>query len=409
MGQSDESNLPLTWNGKTQENLFWKAPLFPPHKVRHDQNQSSPIVWGRFVFVTLSYWPEGTTEKDYPEHHVLGFDAKDGKKLWDTTIPPGPWKLTDLRGGYTAPTPATDGNHVYAIFGSSVVAALDFQGKMVWRKEITPHHFDVAWGASPIIYKDTIIVVCDHLKAKKSSTIYALDGKSGAIRWEKKRPQVDWSHSTPLLAKINDKLQLVTATFNGPHGLDPGTGTTLWFFHDSQQLGDTVTPIVRDGQLYVDSGRGGMGVAVDATGAGDVSKTHLKWKAPAVAAGFSSPVLVGDHLYRLHGAGILTCWNWATGEKVFQGRLEGAETACSPIATTDGRIYCASAGRSYVLKAGNALEILARNDLGDGSRASPAVAAGRIFVKGERFLYCIGAKGVRSGVRGEGRCARIDN
>jgi outer membrane protein assembly factor BamB len=142
----------------------------------------------------------------------------------------------------------------------------------------------------------------------------------------------------------------------------------------------------------VDSGRGGAGIAVDATGSGDVSKTALKWKLPAVSEGFSSPILVGDYLYRLHGGGILSCFKWATGEKVFQERLDGADSACSPFATPDGRIYLASAGRSYVLKAGPALEVLAKNDLGDGNRSSPAVAAGRIYLKGARNIYCIGAK-----------------
>src|SRR5579862_6664339 len=169
-GQSDEKNLPLTWGGKNQDNIVWKAPLVPSDKVKRDQNQSSPIVWGERVFVTLSYWPEGTSDKDFPEHHVVCFGGKDGKKLWDTVIPPGPWKLTDLRGGYTAPTPATDGQRVYAVFGSAVIAAVDFQGKIAWRKDINPYKFDVAWGASPIIYDDKVIVVCDQLN--KASTIY---------------------------------------------------------------------------------------------------------------------------------------------------------------------------------------------------------------------------------------------
>ena len=145
-GLSDEKNLPLTWGGKANENVLWKAPLFPSDKVKRDQNQSSPIVWGERVIVTVSYWPEGASDKDYPQHHVLCFGAKDGEKQWDTIIPPGPWKLTDLRGGYTAPTPATDGMRIYVGFGSAVVAALDVQGKIVWRKEINPYKFDVAWA-----------------------------------------------------------------------------------------------------------------------------------------------------------------------------------------------------------------------------------------------------------------------
>lgn len=393
-GLSDEKNLPLVWGGKNLENVLWKAPLFPSDKVRHDQNQSSPIVWGERVFVTASHWPEGTAEKEFPEHHVLCYSTKDGKKLWDTIIPSGPWRLTDLRGGYTAPTPATDGQNVYVIFGSSVVAAVDYTGKIAWRKEIRPHSFDVAWGASPIVYRDAVLVVCDQLN--RSSVIYSLDSKTGETRWEKKRPAVNWAHSTPLLAKIGGKMQLLTATHNGPHGLDPATGETLWFFNTGSQIGDTVTPTYRDGQLYVDSGRGSSGIVIDATGSGDVSNTPVKWKIPSVASGLSSPVLVGDYLFRLHGNGTFTCWKWTTGAEVFKERLEGADSAVSPLATADGRIYCASAGRSYVLKAGPRLEVLARNDLGDSSRASPAVAAGRIYLKGSRYLFCIGTQGARS-------------
>jgi outer membrane protein assembly factor BamB len=326
----------------------------------------------------------------------LCFDTKDGKQLWDTRIAPGPWKLSDLRGGYTAPTPATDGKNVYVVFGSAVVAAVDFEGKLAWRKEIKPHNFDVAFAASPVLYtppgsdEPLVILVCD--QQSKASTIYAFEGNSGNIRWERKRSNVTWAHSTPLLAKVGSKTQLLTATHNGPQGLDPATGELLWFFQQSNQIGDTVTPTVRDGLLYVDSGRGGMGVAIDATGAGDVSKTHLKWKIPSVSSGFSSPLLVGDHLYRLHGSDLLSCWKWTTGEEIFKGRLEGADSACSPFATADGRLYIVSGNKSYVLKAGPKLEVLTTNTLGDAGRASPAVAGGRIYIKGARFLWCIGAK-----------------
>jgi outer membrane protein assembly factor BamB len=387
MGHADEKNLPLKWGGKTDENIQWKAPLFPADVARRDENQSSPIVWGTRVFVTVSYWPKGVDQKAIPEHHVICFDTNDGKKQWDITIEPGPWKLNDLRGGYTAPTPATDGSKVYCVFGSSVVAAVDFDGKIAWRKEITPHNFDVAWGASPILYDGKVILVCD--QSNKSSTIYSLDGKTGDIHWETKRPKVNWGHSTPMLAAIGGKTQLITATHNGPQSFDPDTGAPIWSYQQGDQIGDTVTPIVRDGLLYVDSGRGGAGVCIDATGAGDVSKVPPKWKVK-VASGLSSPVLVDDHLYRLHGSDVLTCWKWTTGAEIFKGRIEGAESAASPFATADGRIYCVSGGKSYVLKAGPALEILARNDLGDPSRSSPAVAAGRIYIKGGRFLYCVG-------------------
>jgi outer membrane protein assembly factor BamB len=140
----------------------------------------------------------------------------------------------------------------------------------------------------------------------------------------------------------------------------------------------------------VDSGRGGPGVAVDPSGQGDVSKSHVRWRIPSVPEGFSSPLIVGDQLYRLHNPGVLTAIRLSDGKEVFRERLEGLDPAVSPVATPDGIIYCATAGTSYVIKAGPKCDVLARNDLGDASRASPAVAAGRIYLKGGRFLFCIG-------------------
>ncbi len=154
--------------------------------------------------------------------------------------------------------------------------------------------------------------------------------------------------------------------------------------------GDTVSPVYGDGLVYLDSGRGGGGIAVDPNGRGDVTRTHRRWKVDAVPEGFSSPVVVGDSLYRLTNPETLRCWKMANGEEVFKERLPGVSTAASPFTTPEGRIYLASAGKSYVVKAGPKLEVLAINDLGDASQASPAVAGGCIFLKGRRYLYCIG-------------------
>jgi outer membrane protein assembly factor BamB len=390
MGQSPAKGLPLSWGGKGQEHVAWKVPLFDNFdKIRRDQNQSSPIVAKGRVFVTVSYWPEGVSDKEYPEHHVVCFDAADGSKLWDKKVPPGPWLLKDLRGGYTAPTPASDGERVYVVFGSAVIAALDFQGKLVWRKEITPFNFDVAIGASPIVYKDTVLFLSDQIKTYKSSSLTAYDAKTGAVHWQQER-SADWAHSTPALALIKDKMQLLVGTANGPQGLDPDNGKILWSFTSADRVGDTVTPVYGGGLVYCDSGRGGPGVAVDPTGAGDVTKTNLKWKIPTIPEGFSSPVIVGDLLFRAHSPGVVTCRKLADGSEVIKKRFEGLDQAVSPVATADGRLYFATAGKSFVLKAGPALDVLGTGDLGDFSRAAPAVAGNRLYLKGGRYLFCVG-------------------
>ena len=131
---------------------------------------------------------EQAREKVMPEHHVLCYAAADGKMLWDIQVPPGPWLRTDFRsgpgGGYAAPTPATDGKLLYCLFGSSVMAAVDFEGKIAWRKEIRPYTFDVTVASSPVIYGETVIVLCAMAKPEDSKVV-AYDKASGDVKWEK--------------------------------------------------------------------------------------------------------------------------------------------------------------------------------------------------------------------------------
>ncbi|HEV3022937.1 MAG TPA: PQQ-binding-like beta-propeller repeat protein [Pirellulales bacterium] len=393
MGHTNARDLPLTWGGKTADHVLWKAPLFDDFdRIRRDHNQSSPIVSGQHVVVTASYWPAGTSAKAYPEHHVLCFRAGDGKRLWDTRVQPGPWLLSDLRGGYTAPTPASDGQRIYVVFGSAVLAALDFQGNLLWRKEIVPHAFDVAMGVSPVLYGDTVLLLCDQLRPEKASVLLAFDKKTGERRWARQRPTDDWTHGTPVIARINGKAQLLAAAAYALQGLNPETGEVHWWcgLGGGKRTGDTASPVYGSGLVYCDSGRGGPGIAVDPTGSGDVSKTHLRWKIPQVPEGFSSPLIVGPYLYRTHGPETLKCHELATGKVVYSERLVGLSPRVSPVATADGRIYFASAGKSFVVKAGPTFTLLGTSDLGDASDSSPAVAGDCLYLRGSRYLYCIG-------------------
>jgi outer membrane protein assembly factor BamB len=385
-GVCAEKDLPLRWDAKSGLNILWKTPLpGADGKLRQDQNQSSPIVKKGLVFITTSYWPAGRSEKQYPEHHVVCYRGRDGKQLWDTTVDPGPWLLSDLRGGYTVPTPAADDERVYVVFGSSVIAALSHSGKQIWRKEIVPHDFDVTMAGSPVLYRGTVLLQCDGVR---NSRMIGFEVKTGDVRWTEKRT-TGFSHSTPVLVRIKDRPQLLVAAASAVQGVDPEDGKLLWW---CQGAGDTVSPVMAGGLVYCDGGRGGMGVAVDPTGTGDVTKTHRKWKLDRVPGGFSSPVTVGDHLYRLTDPGIIRSWKLATGEEEAALRLPGVSTAASPFTTPEGRIYAISSGKSFVLNAGVKPEILAVSELGDGSPASPAVAEGRIILKGRRFVWCIGKK-----------------
>lgn len=373
LGYTEEKKLPLVWNAKSNVNIAWKAAL-----PKSDNSYSSPVVSGDRVFVT-------SVLNNPVEHRVLCFARTDGKLLWDTKIEPGPWLLKDLRGGYGAPTPCADGKNVFVVFGSAVIASLDFDGKIVWRKALEKYNFDVALGSSPILYKDTVILDCD--QNNKTSSLIAFDKANGEIKWEQKRPQVAFAHSTPVVVAVNGKKQMLVSASNAIQGIDPESGEMIWW---CSAAGDASSPAFARNLVFSDSGRGGKAACVDATGSGDVTKTNLKWTFPQIPEGLSSAIIVGDFVFRTHNPETLKCLQLSTGEMVFTERLPGVSTWASPFATPDGTIYFASAGTSYVIKAGDKLEVLATNDIGEENRASAAVADGKIFLRGGKNLYCIG-------------------
>jgi outer membrane protein assembly factor BamB len=393
LGYTDEKDLPLTWDGKTGKNIFWKALLHGGSKKNPEFSSpgwSSPIVWGDRVFLTTATWPEGHTEKErraeIAEHHALCFRASDGKPLWDTVVPAGKILVDNFYHGYTVPTPVTDGTHVFALFSSGILVCLDFDGKIIWREEL-PHVKDKDGGicSSPILYKDTII-----LPGIQTLGLRALEKKTGKVRWEQ-TTKVRNIMATPALVTIQGKLQLIHNA-GGIQGLDPATGDLLWY---CQAQSSHSSPVFGGGLLYVDSGHGGSGngTAIDPNGQGNVTKTHIKWQTKVAGAAGTSAIIVGDYLYRIGNPDVIQCLKVATGELVYKERTPGITPSASPIATPDGRIYFASSQKSYVLEPGPDFKVLAVNDVYDGpGYCTPAVSGGRIYIKGRSYLWCIGTK-----------------
>jgi outer membrane protein assembly factor BamB len=389
MGLTTDTKLPLEWGGSDGKNVLWKVPLpTAVAGVKADHNQSSPIVWGDRIFITTAYWPDMRSQKEFPEQRVACYRLSDGKELWATAVPPGPWKLSDLRGGYAAPTPTTDGDRVYVLFGSSVLVALDIDGRLIWRKEIADwQSFDVAIASSPILYRGQLYVLADRNNQK--STLIAYDPKTGDVLWEKKRPGGAFDHTTPVIAEHDGQTMMLVHASNELQALDPATGDRLWW---CKMPGDVTSPVIANGLVYSDSGRGGPGSLVAAGGEGDVTATHIKWRIAQIPEGLSSPVIAAGHLYRLHNPGVLKCVALDTGREAYATRLNGVSAASSPIATPDGRVYFVSAGKSFVVQAGPKFELLASSDLGEPHAASPAVSEGKMILKGQKHLFCIGTK-----------------
>jgi outer membrane protein assembly factor BamB len=394
LGYSSERVLPTEWGGRDRKNVLWTAPLV-------GEGHASPIVWKDRVFVCTVRWPESVKDrtKVIPDHHVLCYCAADGKRLWDTQVPPGPWLRSDFRsgpgGGYAAPTPAADEKHVFCVFGSAVIAALNHDGVIVWRKEIKPYTFDVTIGTSPVVYDNTVLMLCAMARSEDSRLV-AFDKKDGSTVWQTPLPHASFAHSTPVLIRTGGKSQLIVVasgmaeSAEGVQSFDPASGKRLWW---CKGPGEAASPAYGSGIVYCDSGRGGAGIAVDPTGAGDVTRTHIKWRQERLSEAIGSPIIVNGLVYRLQNPDVLKCWRAADGKLVYTERLTGLTTSwASPIADGAGRLYYASAGKSYVLQAGAEFRVLAVNDLDDPNHASPAIAGGRIYLAGTRMLHCIGNK-----------------
>ncbi len=394
LGHSPQTTLPIEWGGTENTNVVWKSPLV-------GEGHASPIVSGNRLFVCTARWPESVTDRKttIPEHHVLCYSVADGKLLWDVEVDAGPWRRDDFRsgpgGGYAAPTPATDGKRVYVVFGSSVIAAIDFDGKIAWRNEIKPHNFDVTVGSSPILHEDTVLMLCA-MTNRKDSRLIAYNKADGSIRRETPLPQAGFAHSTPVKIDVAGNPQLIIAASGGGESdggiqsLDPGSGAVLWSCRGG---GEAASPAFGAGIVYCDNGRGGPGVAIDPTGSGDVTKTHIKWRVNQVPEGIGSPTIVGNRVYRLHTPNILKCWDVETGQQVYAQRLDKLTSSwASPIADGSGRLYFATAGVSYVIQTGDDFKVLAINDLGDPNHASAAASNGKLFLVGTRHVFCVGAK-----------------
>ena len=391
-GTTDERDLVLKWDGKSGEGIAWKASL------AGTTGHSSPIVWGDRIFITTAVRQNAEQEKnkEIPDHHFACYQAGNGKRLWQTRVAHGPFPA--YMGVYAAPTPVTDGKAVFSWFGSAVVAAVDFDGKLLWRHELTgeflkkPYYLNPGICASMVQFKDTVLLLFE--QGGGAGTLRALDKRTGDVKWEQKRDKEKCTqcNSTPLLIEVQGNPQLVILAAKTLQGLNPADGRPIWWCDGVRAFGSS--PLYRSGLVYADgTGTDRPALAVDPTGKGDVTKTHVKWRLAEVAGDWASAVSDGEYLYKVGQPNTVTCRKLSTGEIAYTETLQDISTQASPIATADGRIYFVGAGKSYVIKAGPKFELLGGGHAGGWDNGvSAAVSGGRIFVRDFDFLYCLGKK-----------------
>ncbi len=334
--------------------------------------------------------PEGNLQD--LKRHLICLDAETGKQLWEQVVPaklPEEERIRDH--GYAANTPAADRERVYAFFGKTGVFAFSHEGEKVWQADVGSGTSGWGTAASPVIYKDLLIVNA----SVESQSLVALDRRTGERKWQVDGIKESWN--TPVIVRTpGGDEELVVAMLGKVLGIDPDNGQQLWNC-DTDITWYMVPSAVADrGIVYVLGGRSGVaGLAVRAGGRGDVTATHRLWTSNK-GSNVTSPVYHDGYLYWMHeNIGIAYCAHADTGEPVYEERMNRAGQVYASTLLADGRLYYVSrSGRTFVVAAKPKFELLSTNDLTDGGHfdASPTINGSRLLIRSDRTLYCIGQR-----------------
>ncbi len=407
-GISPEKNLPLKWS--ENEGVMWKAPI-------PGAGHSSPIVWGNRVFVTTGVAEDPNVETfkggvfmggdrrkpDESEYayRVICLDADKGGILWSKDVArQTPKTRRHTKNTYASETPVTDGKYVFASFGSAGLYAVDFQGTVLWKRDLGLMRGRAGWGtsSSPILFQNTVIVNCD---SDEDSYITALDKATGDPVWRTERNEgASWG--TPFLFKGDGRTTVVTNARRRMRGYDAETGNLLWECGGASMI-PVPSPVATQGLVFLSSGHNMMRqcpiIAVRAEAMGDITPPRgqsasdgVAWSHSSGGPYVTSPIAVDEYLYVPLDRGSLTCYEALTGKTVYESQKLGSRNTvtAAPIAADDKIYIQTEDGECYVIKPGPQFEILAVNKLNEVFCASPAVSAGKIFLRGRKHLYCIG-------------------
>ncbi len=405
-------DAPATWSDTS--NIKWKTAI-------PGRGFSTPAIWGDRIFVTTaiptgkpaaapSPTPEAAAQPQGGERRgrgsgpllehsfdVLALDRKTGKILWQRTA-----KVATPHEGYhraygsfASNSPATDGRYVYASFGSRGIYCYDFNGKLIWEKDLNVQmkmRLAFGEGSAPLIVGDRLFLVFDH---EAGSFIVALDKRNGKELWRATREEPS-SWSTPLAIDHEGRTQIVVSATNRVRSYDPETGKVLW---ESGGLGSNAipVPVYQNGMVYVMSGhRDPKLMAIKLGKQGDLTGSDaIVWSHTRGVPYTASPVLYDNKLYVVTDNGMVSAFNAATGEPYYsQTRLPKSANLKASLVGANGKLYLATEdGDVVVLKMGEKFEVIATNHLTDQIFiATPVIAAGELYLRGQNTLFCISEK-----------------
>ncbi len=412
-GVADGQNPPLAWNGKKETGIRWKTAI-------PGMGHSCPIVWGDRIFLTTAISSKDPDQKivignyggvdsvdDVSPHtwQVLCLDRDSGKILWTKTAYQGVPKIRrHLKGSQANCTPATDGKHVVACFGSEGLFCYDFAGNLLWKRDLSAldssfsldRDYEWGFGNSPVLHDGLCILQCD---LSRDSFIAAFKLEDGAKVWSTARDEIP-SWSSPVVWRNSLRTEIVTNAAQYARGYDPKTGSELWRFAKKSEV-TVPTPVLGKDLAFVCSGNRPIQpiVAIKPGASGDISLNSNETTSPFVAWStlrggpyMPTPILYGEHFYTCSNSGVVACYEAATGKEVYKERIGGVSYTASPVAA-DGKLYFTSEqGQTRVVKAGPKFAILAVNDVGDSCLSTPAISNGLFLLRSQHHLWALGAK-----------------
>ena len=381
-GAATTATPPTQWTGS--KNIKWKTEI-------PGRGSGSPVIWGNQVFVVTAVSASGS--ENSLAFQLLCFDRKNGDLLWKQTATVAtPHQGTHQTNGFSSASPCTDGEHVYAHFGSRGLFCYTMDGKLKWKRDdfgkmATKNSFGE--GSSPTIVGEKIIVPWDH---EGPSALYALDKTSGKTIWRTVRDEPTcWA--TPLIVPHKGKQQIVMNGETCARAYDLETGKELWRCGGQAQR-PVASAVAADGLVYVGSGfRGSYLGAFRLDGRGDIEGSrHVQWVIDHDAPDIASPLYSAGRIYFHKGkTGLLSCVDAATGKPHYVAeRINGLRNIyASPIAA-GGHVYLTDrSGTTVVIKDSSQLQIVATNSVGEGIDATPAPVDNELFIRGEKHLFCI--------------------
>lgn len=383
-GKSDAVGLPTEWS--PSKNVIW-------HNAMPGRAWSSPIVANGVIYLTNAVGAKDSTDPhDTYSLRLVALQAADGKLIWDREI----FKVEQPhtlgihgKNSYASATPVFENDRIYAHFGHFGTACLDAKGNLIWKTQKLAYKPVHGNGSCPVVVDDLLIF---HADAAENPFVVALDKATGEVRWKinrKSDTKKNFSFCTPLLIEVNGEKQLISPGSNVVSALNPKDGREIWRVR-YEGYSVVPRPIYGNGLIFLSTGFDRASVlAIKPDGKGDVTDTHIVWRADKNVSLTPSMLLVENDLFMVADNGIVSCLDSKTGEVIWSERVS-RQCSASPL-YADGKIYIQDElGGGYVLKAGRKLEVLGTNDLKNKSLASYAVSGKHLIIRTQEHVYCIG-------------------